>query len=247
MRGELRCPRLRWSSPGRKPRKFDITRRGQVRRGPPPRPRDGIRRLGKIRGALVDALEGAGDTLTLVELCEVLHRSRPRDLRRRVLPMLEEAGIISVDGDTVALTADWLGRLEEARELGGEIERAEHDAERYRRQREAFRRRRETAPDPHFANHRGADGHVEDLRPADDPEPPQPEGQPISLLAVAVRDYLERNPRDACQPPGWIGSTLWTFELYPGKPTPAETRAAIEELGGEAYLRERLEAGKGAA
>ncbi len=148
MRGELSCPRLRWSSPGRKPRRFDITKRGQVRRGSPPRPRDSIRRLGKIRGAVVDALEGAGGTLTLKELCEVLHRSRPRDVRRRVLPMLQEAGIISEDGDTVTLAADWLQRLEDARELGGEIEAERRERQDHKRQSEAFRRRLEVVPDP---------------------------------------------------------------------------------------------------
>ncbi len=64
---------------------------------------------------------------------------------------------------------------------------------------------------------------------------------------MAVRDYLARCPRDARQAPGWIGSTLWALELFDGKPTPAATRDAIEELGGAAYLGGKLNQSKGAA
>ena len=53
---------------------------------------------------------------------------------------------------------------------------------------------------------------------------------------MTIRSYLERHPLDARQPAGWIGSTLWAHDLYPGKPTPPEVKAAIKELGGAAYL-----------
>ncbi len=96
------------------------------------------------------------------------------------------------------------------------------------------------------------DGYIEDLERVEDPktEPDTPkiapveeeivaESAPLSPLAVAVRLYLERNPRDAHQPAGWIGNTLWTYELHPKlDDSPAQTRAAIEELGGAAYLRD---------
>jgi len=78
--------------------------------------------LGKIRGAVVDALEVAGGKLSLTELCEILHRKRARDVRRRVLPMLEAAGVIEVKDDVITLPADWSGRLREARQVGGELE-----------------------------------------------------------------------------------------------------------------------------
>ncbi len=52
-----------------------------------------------------------------------------------------------------------------------------------------------------------------------------------SPLAVAVRDYLERHPQDASEPPGWIANTLWCYDLYPGHPTPGEVREAMAELG----------------
>ena len=69
----------------------------------------------------------------------MLHRARPRDVRRRILPMLEEAGIIEVEGDVIRLVADWLARLEEERERKGEISRAEQQREDHRRQRERYR------------------------------------------------------------------------------------------------------------
>lgn len=137
-----------WSSPGSQPRRGTVRGTRKPRQGPPPEPRPAVKRLGKIRGAILDVLDAAGGTATLAELCGTLHRKRPRDLRRRLLPMLEEAGIVSVNGDRVSLAADWLDRLEEARELGGEIE-AEYLARvRMREKSEAFRNRHKARVDP---------------------------------------------------------------------------------------------------
>ena len=163
--------------------------------------------------------------------------------------MLEEAGILTVEDDVVVTLADnWREALDVARELGGEVA-AEKAARRdLARKRKAYHNRHKVKPDHHYANV-GADGWVEDLRPlgaeAEEEVPRPPE---VSALAAAIRDYLDRNPHDACQLPGWIGTTLWAFELYPGKhpPTSVETRAAIGELGGEAYLRELLERSRAA-
>src|SRR5215210_7906216 len=148
------APRLRWSSPARKvqrlrgvtpgtrrvrqTRRFhkDITMK-ESRVHFPDTPF--IKRLGPHRCAILDALETAGGTLTLQELCEVLHRSRPRDVRRRILPMLEKAGIVEVDGDVVRLAADWLDRLEVERERKGEISHAEQQREDHRKERERYR------------------------------------------------------------------------------------------------------------
>jgi hypothetical protein len=80
---------MRWPRPAFTPRRGTVRSTRRVRQSKPQEPRDRIERLGKIRGAVVDALEVAGGLLTLSELCAVLHRSRPRDLRRRVLPMLD--------------------------------------------------------------------------------------------------------------------------------------------------------------
>jgi hypothetical protein len=167
--------------------------------------------------------------------------------------------------EILRLAPDWLERLEEARQVAGEADcevlsgrladdgrpslvrrkgAATLQRERQERKSRAWRLREENAPGAHWANVPDADGAIEELRPADEPERREAEESPVSPLAAAVRDYLERNTRDADQPPGWIGATLWAYDLYPGKPGPGEVRAAIEELGGDPYLRERLQAAK---
>jgi hypothetical protein len=136
-------PRLRWSRPKWKPGRE--TRRkhrlGEISRLPEPRAR--IERLGKIRGAVVDALEVAGGELSLTELCEVLHRKRARDLRRRVLPMLEAAMIIEVEGCIVRLAADWSESLKAEQQAGGELEADELAERRRKLNSRAFHRRHE--------------------------------------------------------------------------------------------------------
>jgi hypothetical protein len=128
----LRAPRLRWSAPKCKPSRSAISkhRRGELTWLP--EPRKGIKRLGKVRGAILDALDAGGGTLTLQQLAETLHCARPRDIRRRNLPMLEEASIIDVDGDVVRLSDNWLEALEEQRQLGKEIEAEELARTRYK-------------------------------------------------------------------------------------------------------------------
>lgn len=144
LRGTPEVPRLRWSRPKYTPRRGLVSGTRRVRNSKPLPPRDRVERLGKIRGAVVDALEAAGGTLTLRELCEVLHRKRARDVRRRILPMLEDAGVIEVEADVVCLAADWSERLEAARVAGGELE-ADELAERDRKLKSrAYHRRHET-------------------------------------------------------------------------------------------------------
>jgi primase/DNA polymerase family protein len=175
----LRAPRLRWSSPGRKARRGIDKKTRRVRDNVQPT-REVVKRLGKVRGAVIDTLEGAGGTLTLTELTHAMRKARPRDLRRRTLPMLEEAGIIAIDGETVTLVDNWLVRLEEVRVRDGEVERERLDVERHKRQREAFRNRHQVKPTRHWTNNPQADGAIEDLRRADEPEPekPQPYKEP---------------------------------------------------------------------
>nr|MDP9477432.1 DUF3854 domain-containing protein [Actinomycetota bacterium] len=73
LRGVPEVPRLRWTRPKYTPRRGLVFGTRRVRNSKPLPPRDRIERLGKIRGAVVDALERAGGSLTLRELCEVLH------------------------------------------------------------------------------------------------------------------------------------------------------------------------------
>jgi len=145
LRGVPDVPRLRWPRPKFTPRRGLVSGTRRMRNSKPLPPRDRIERLGKIRGAVVDALEIAGGTLTLAELCEALHRKRPRDVRRRILPMLVDAGIVEVEADTLRLAADWSERLEAARVAGGELE-ADDLAERRRKlNSRAYHNRNETS------------------------------------------------------------------------------------------------------
>ena len=139
-------PRLRWSRPKYTPRRGLIVGTRRIRDSKPLPPRDRIERLGKIRGAVVDALVDAGGGLTLAELCEVLHRKRARDVRRRVLPMLQAAGVIEAEGDIMRLTADWSERLEAARGIGGELEADELAERRRKLNSRSYHRRHEEAP-----------------------------------------------------------------------------------------------------
>jgi len=141
----LRAPRLRWSQPKFTPKRGLVSDSRKVRQSPKAEPRARIERLGKIRGAILDALDASvGGTLTLQRIAEVLHRSRPRDIRRRNLPMLEEVGIIEVEGDTVSLTDNWLEALEEQRRLGKEVEAEELTRTRYKLKSRAYHRRYNT-------------------------------------------------------------------------------------------------------
>jgi hypothetical protein len=227
-----RSPRLMWSSPKFAPKRGTVRGTRRVRESKPPTPRPAVARLGKIRGAVLEALDANGGTMDINELAEALHRRRARDLVRRkrkpkgrdgLLVWLEEVGIIAVDGNTISLADDWLDRLEEQRELGGEIEAEQSARRRYLNKSRAFHNRRDTKPDHHYVNV-GADGWIEDVVPADAPDPE------LSPLALAMRAYLDHNPRDAKQPPGWLGLTLWAHDFYDGKPTPEESHAALEEL-----------------
>jgi hypothetical protein len=154
----LRAPRLRWSDPGRKPRRGVVKETRMVRQGTRQPPRDPIKRLGKIRGAIIDTLDRAGGSVTLEELAATLHKSRPRELvrckakgsrtgRNGPAIMLLQAGIIEwvcepgTRREVLRLTPNWLEALENARQLGGEIEAEERDQVRHRLQSEAFRNR----------------------------------------------------------------------------------------------------------
>jgi hypothetical protein len=146
--------RLRWSRSKWTPKTGFVSGTRKVRESPKPEPRDRITRLGKVRGAVTDVLRVTGESLSVPDLSEALHYKRPWDVRRRILPQLEDAGIVVVEGDMVRLTADWAERLEAARVAGGELE-ADELAERNRKLKSrAFHHR-----------------HHEAAKPPDDPPP----------------------------------------------------------------------------
>jgi hypothetical protein len=148
-----RAPRLMWPAPRFAAKRGVVPDTRRVRQSKPPKPRPAVARLGKMRGAVVDAVYAAGGSCTLEELCGILRRKRPRDLVRRktspkgrdgLLVWLEEAGILAVEGDVVTLAEDWLDRLADARERGGELEAEELACRQYRDRSRAFHRRHET-------------------------------------------------------------------------------------------------------
>lgn len=195
------------------------------------------------------------------ELAVRLGWSRPRDLRLHHLEPLAALGLIEkrngkwelLDAlrvlDSPYSTLQPRVRRERSAEgrfvyvvkdsgmIASEAERARLDREKHEREREAFSN--PAAPDLHYVNV-GADGYVWDLEPIGDESGGQPS---LSALAMAIRSYLEARPWDAGQPAGWLGVTLWCEGWHPKlKDPPAETRAALEELGGARYLADRLQA-----
>jgi hypothetical protein len=124
LRAPVEIPRLRWPQPGYAPRRGLVKGSRKVRESKPQEPRPAIKRLGKTRGHIIDALAASGGTLTVQELARILHKRRPRDLRRRNLPMLEECGIVvlSEGGDSVSLTENWREALEAERRRGKETD-----------------------------------------------------------------------------------------------------------------------------
>lgn len=210
-----------------------------------------LSRLGKKRAAVVEHLLWAGRSSTVPALMERFagENARPRDFKRRTLGMLagDDGGpaVVVIEGDDISLSPGWAEALERARELGKEQAAADQQRVNHELQRAGFRNRHQVQPPDHHPANVGADGWIEDLEPltaaeAVEEDPPAPEEPAVSPLAAAVRDYLDSNPHDACQAPYWIGATLWAFDLFPGKPTPAEVREALDQLGGESYLREML-------
>jgi hypothetical protein len=75
---------------------------------------------------------------------------------------------------------------------------------------------------------READGYLGELERIEPPKPEPDEG--LSDLAVALRDYLEREPRRSGETPSWLANTIWAYELVEGKPTQYHVAAALGEL-----------------
>src|SRR5215218_5765240 len=74
----LRAPRLRWSSPKAKGHRGLVKGTRMVRQGVRSESRPALKRLGKVRGAILDALDAGGGILTLQEVAGALHRKRAR-------------------------------------------------------------------------------------------------------------------------------------------------------------------------
>ena len=134
-----RAPRLRYSSPGSRPRRGLVSGTRKVRQSAPRKAKPAVKRPGKIRGGILDHLDRAGGELTLLELDRAMRpdkpeeKRRPRDLKRRKNPetgkgrdgiLIEwvDAGVVELEGNTARLTSGWLERLDDVRRRGGEID-----------------------------------------------------------------------------------------------------------------------------
>ncbi len=183
--------RLRWSRSKWTPKTGFVSGTRKVRESPKPEPRDRIERLGKVRCAVTDVLQVTGEPLSVPDLSEALHYKRPWDVRRRILPQLEDAGIIVVEGDMVRLTADWAERLEAAREAGGELE-ADELAERNRKLNSAgYHRRHETPKSDDPPPLLGAERVAEMLRESAH-ERAAAKSEELRKAEAFVRDCLRR-------------------------------------------------------
>ena len=95
--------------------------------------------LGKRCEQIVDLLEWAGGELKLQEVAIALGMKRQRDLRRRHIARLEEAGVVACAEEVVWLRLGWTEALERERTLSGEKRAENLDRAEYERQREAYR------------------------------------------------------------------------------------------------------------
>jgi hypothetical protein len=184
----LRGPRLRWSSPGYNPRRGMVRGTRRVRQSKPPAPRPTISRPGKLRCHVTDALEQAGGALGVSELAAELGINRPRALTRRkrtdkgrdgLLIWYLDAGIIALEDGVVSLAADWLQRVQNVREAGGEIEAGRLAARRMADKRRAWRE--------HVARKQGRE------RPR--PKPGHASVANIAASRAKRREHLERQER----------------------------------------------------
>jgi hypothetical protein len=107
----------------------------------------------------MDSLEAAGGAMTLAALAVAVGVKRPRDLTRRknretgngrdgFVTRLEDVGVLSVVGDTVTLTEDWLEALDRERDRAGEIELYKRDMRRYNNESKAYRNREKVKAEP---------------------------------------------------------------------------------------------------
>jgi hypothetical protein len=235
----LRAPRLRWSSPGSRPRRGTVKGTRMVRKSIRRPPRDPIKRLGKIRGHIIDVLQAAGGTLSLQELAAAMHKGRPRDLvraktkaspsgRNGPVIMLLQAGIVewSCDVQTcqevLRLTPTWREALEDARELGKEVEADELAARDLERKRAAYHSRHKVK-----ADEAPAEGEMQERREA------RPKERQAAIRDAIARLFAER-PEYRTRRAGQITCAIINYIApdFPrgpdGAPKDAEVEAILE-------------------
>jgi hypothetical protein len=236
-------PELRWSVPSRKPTKKQIrANRTGNSKAPLPEPREAILRWGKKRAAMLEHALDAGGSCEIPELMRRFagERTRKRDfIRRQLVPMTDPAAIhISGDGSRVTISEDWREALENAREQGKEHADNKEQEDDIKRQRIAYRAdiRPDMAPTE-------VEMQAERKKRAPDyfREREEAQADPVSHLAAAMHNHLSQTPGNAAETPSWVANYLWAVGIIPERVSVAEAKAAMDELGGIAYRRARLE------
>ncbi len=232
----MRAPRQRWSSPGSRPRRGLVSGTRKVRQSPPPEARPAVHRLGKCRGAILDALDLAGGSATLREIADALQHKRPRDISRRLLPWLIEAGIVALDGDLVSLTADWQERLGMVMWAAGEPEADDKARSALKIRRAAFHHRRRPRPASTPKASRDAVKRSRARRDAEMRRTARPVSElerlpaPAPELVEALAAALLRWPDHRNDYAGWWASTLYVEDYISTRPTLAAVELALAEL-----------------
>jgi len=211
LRAPLSAARLRWSGP-----RFDRVGDEIIRTT--------VRRLGKGAGAVVDALERAGGSATVEDLAHALQKTRPRDLRRRVVGRLVAAGVAECSGDVVELVSSWPEALEREREITEETAAFRRDVARYGREREAYANRHKIKAEP--VPEKPPAGTIDELEPVEDRD------VDLELLA-ALDEFLRLNPHGRKEGASWLGVAVWADFGLERKPTPDQVSAALELLPAE--------------
>ncbi len=230
-RAPLTAPRLRWSSPAYKPRRGLVRGTSKARNAPIPEKRAAVLRLGKSCEKVMDSLEAAGGAMTLAALAVAVGVKRPRDLTRRknretgngrdgFVTRLEDVGVLSVVGDTVALTEGWLEALDRERDRAGEIELYKRDMRRYNRESKAYRNRDTVKADPAPT--------VEEMRKAREGYPERRRGAIKAAIARLFREHPEYRGRRV----GQITCRLVSYLSpdFPRGPDGMPKDAEVEEI-----------------
>ena len=226
------APHFRWAAPPQSDKDQGRTPSGAT--GSPMAP------LGKDSELYLRRLiDGGGDVplRTLSEASGVNDTSKVRASLRD----LQDAGVISLDpkgthGARVRLAADWRIRVDERREVGGELAKARRQAARHHNERQAYHA---NIPTNARAKLKGSERMEEIKREAERRE--EKGARRLSPLAAVLGDYFEHSPGKVIERPENLARTVRTLRLYPKEVTPADIGAAIEELGGDDYKLRRLE------
>jgi hypothetical protein len=194
---------------------------------------DPVKKLGKVRAWILDMVYAAEGAVSLSFLSERTG-VRKNNLKRRYMNQLIVAGLVKRTKEGYMETPNVEEVLKEELEVSGCNDAAKLQQERHDREREAYRLAVQNQPlvDGNIEEPQRVEEEVSDEEAIEDFS--DCEMTPLlTPLAIACRDYLERNPSRRNETPSWIANTLWAYDLHPGKPTRHEVAVALGELKGE--------------